>query len=201
MEETKIVFQKNKKSGVIYAYKNLPYWDTEKKQSRASRKLLGKVDPISGNIVPTRSRETKEIAVQTAENPAFPLDAAQIICKVIIFLRLFMCETLAKRVMGMALVAVGLPEGRVADLVGLSNKSVGKLKKGIEGGELDNMFHVAGGGRKRKLADVEDSILEEINSGTYHSHQQIADMIQEKYGIKVSLTAIGRFLKKTASDD
>ena len=61
------------------------------------------------------------------------------------------------------------------------------------------MFHVAGGGRKRKLAGIEGAIVDAINNGTFHSHQQIADMIQEKHGVKVSLPVIGRLLKKTAS--
>ena len=39
-------------------------------------------------------------------------------------------------------------------------------------------------------------LIEELSNNNYHSHQQIADMIQEKYGIKVSLPAIGRLLKK-----
>jgi transposase len=86
-------------------------------------------------------------------------------------------------------------------LVGLSGKSVKKLRKEIEDGESNSLFHVAGGGRKSKLTDVEIPILEEIKSGAYHSHQQIADKIKKKYGIKVSLPVIGRLLKKTGLDD
>ena len=44
---------------------------------------------------------------------------------------------------------------------------------------------------------MEPAIIEEINSNNYHSHQQIADMVLEKYGIKVSLPVISRLLKKT----
>ena len=107
-----------------------------------------------------------------------------------------MCETLAKRVVGIVLITVGVPGSRVAELIGLCDKSVVTLKKGLGNGSVDSMFHIAGGGRKRKLADVENSIVEEINNGAFHTHQQIADMIQEKYGIKVSLPVIGRLLKK-----
>jgi transposase len=207
MVEPSIIYQRNKKSGVVYAYENRSYWDPEKKQSRANRTLLGKVDPLTGDIVPTRGRKAKkdaadhaaEDANQAAEKPGNLFDAEQVIVKVLIFLRLFMCETLAKRVLAMVFIAVGLPDKRIAELMGLCDKSVGTLKKGLESGALDSMFHIAGGGRKRKLADFEGSIVEEINSGTYHTHQQIADMIQEKYGIKVSLPVIGRLLKKTAS--
>ena len=205
-----VIYQQNKKSGVIYAYENRSYWDPEKKQSRANRKLLGKVDPQTGDIVPTRGRKAKENAAyqaeeetadQVTEKQGYLFDAEQIVGKVILFLRLFVCETLAKRIMGMVLIAVGLPDSRVAELIGICDKSVINLKKGLANGTLDDMFHISGGGRKRKLADFEGSIVEEINSGTFHTHQQIADMILEKYGIKVSLPVIGRLLKKTVSGD
>jgi transposase len=199
MAESNIIYQPNKKSGVVYAYEDRPYWDPEKKQSRSNRKLVGKVDPLTGNIVPTRGRKAKEPPVQAPEESAHLIDAVPIIVKVLAFFRLFICETLAKRVVSMVLVAAGLPENRIAELVGLSTKSVSSLKKGLEIGEVDGMFHVAGGGRKGKLADLEGFIVEEINNNNYHSHQQIADMIQEKYGIKVSLPVIGRLLKKTGS--
>ena len=199
MAEANIIYQQNKKSGVTYAYEDHPYWDQGKKQSRSKRILLGKVDPLTGDIVPTRGRKAKKTQNQEKEEPINSINAMSIINKVLIFLRLFVCETLAKRVVSMVLIAVGLPVSRVAELIGLCGKTVLTLKEGLEGGELDSMFHVAGGGRNRKLADVEESILEEINSNNYHSHRQIADMIHEKYGIKVSLPVIGRLLKKTES--
>lgn len=49
-----IVYQTNKKTGITYAYENQAYWDKQKKQSRAKRKLIGKLDPATGEIVPTR---------------------------------------------------------------------------------------------------------------------------------------------------
>lgn len=55
-----IIYQTNKKTGITYAYKNEAYWDKEKKQSRARRKLIGKVDPDTGEIVPTRAYKRKE---------------------------------------------------------------------------------------------------------------------------------------------
>ena len=49
-----IVFQTNKDTGITYAYESVSYWDKEKQQSRARRKLIGKVDQETGEIVPTR---------------------------------------------------------------------------------------------------------------------------------------------------
>ena len=71
------------------------------------------------------------------------------------------------------------------------------LKKAIESGEIEEQFKVGGGGRHRKVKDIEEAVIEEIEQNNYHSRQQIADMIHEKYGIKISVTTAGRILKKT----
>jgi transposase len=129
------------------------------------------------------------------------MDAVKIVKQVINFLRLFMCETLAKRIMGMVFIAVGVSNSRITELTGLCDKSVRALKKSLESGEIETLFEIGRGGRKRKLQGIEESIIEEITKNTYHSQQQIADMVLEKYGIKVSLPAIARLLKKTKSND
>jgi len=49
------VYHKNKDTGITYVYDNKPYWDTEKQQSRSKRTLIGKLDPETGEIIPTRS--------------------------------------------------------------------------------------------------------------------------------------------------
>jgi cysteinyl-tRNA synthetase len=47
----------NKQNGVTYVYEVIEnYWDKEKKQSRSKRKLIGKIDPATGEMVPTSSR-------------------------------------------------------------------------------------------------------------------------------------------------
>lgn len=51
-----IVYQKNKKSGVVYAYESVSFWDKKKKQSRAKRKCIGRVDPETKQIIPTRKK-------------------------------------------------------------------------------------------------------------------------------------------------
>lgn len=54
-----IIYQKDKRTGITYAYESKAVWDKEKKQSRARRRLIGKVDPDSGEIVPTDGRGRK----------------------------------------------------------------------------------------------------------------------------------------------
>jgi hypothetical protein len=65
-----IVYQTNKKTGITYAYENEAFWDKEKQQSRAKRTLIGKVDPSSGEIIPTRAyRKSTEPAEKVSSKP------------------------------------------------------------------------------------------------------------------------------------
>ena len=52
-----IVHQINKKTGVTYVYESISYWDKDKKQSRAKRKCIGRIDPQTREVVPTQKRE------------------------------------------------------------------------------------------------------------------------------------------------
>ena len=50
------VKQLDKRSGITYVYESVSYWDREKKQPRSKRTLIGKLDPATGEIVPTDGR-------------------------------------------------------------------------------------------------------------------------------------------------
>lgn len=52
----------NKNTGVTYVYESESCWDKEKKQPRNRRKIIGKIDPVTGEIVPTgkKGRTKKE---------------------------------------------------------------------------------------------------------------------------------------------
>jgi len=64
-----IIYHTNKKTGVTYAYENEAYWDSEKQQSGAKRKPIGKVDPITKEIIPTREYKKKEVVEEIAPKP------------------------------------------------------------------------------------------------------------------------------------
>lgn len=51
-----IIKQLNKKNGVTYVYESHSYRDSETKQPRSNRRLIGKIDEETGEIVPTRKR-------------------------------------------------------------------------------------------------------------------------------------------------
>ena len=51
-----IVYCFNKSRNVTYVYDSVSYWDKELKQPRSHRKLIGRIDPDTGNVVPTGKR-------------------------------------------------------------------------------------------------------------------------------------------------
>ena len=64
-----IVKQLDKRSGITYVYESTSYWDKEKQQPRSKRKLIGKLDPVSGQVIPTDGRGKRRSQVNL-ENPA-----------------------------------------------------------------------------------------------------------------------------------
>jgi hypothetical protein len=54
-----IIKQYHKDTDTTYVYESASYWDADKQQSRSKRKLLGKLDPETGEVIPTGSRGRK----------------------------------------------------------------------------------------------------------------------------------------------
>jgi transposase len=102
--------------------------------------------------------------------------------------------------MSLVLIAAGVPDATITESTGQCNRSVRQLRKDVSTGNTKNLFVVNGGGRKSKLADIGQEVIDEIAAGNYYSRQQFVDMIEEKFGIKTSRSAVDRLLKKTASN-
>ena len=121
---------------------------------------------------------------------------------VINYLQLYIPETTAKKLVCVILIAVGMSVVEIAELVGVSERSVQTTGRAIKDGSISSVLsHRKTSGRKSKTANVEEQILAELEKGNYHTRQQIADMIKEKFQITVSLPAVGRLLKNTALRD
>ena len=60
-----IVRVHNKARNITYVYESESYWDKELKQPRSHRKLIGRIDPATGDVVPT-SRKARD------EEPSTP---------------------------------------------------------------------------------------------------------------------------------
>ena len=122
-----------------------------------------------------------------------------IVRKVIEFLQLFMPKTLAKRVVAMVLLSAGLPTSYVTELTRLCDRSTRGLLKSMQEEDIESLLSIkSGSGRKRKTSGVEAEIVAEIEKENYHTRQQIADMIKEKFHVSVSVATVERLLKKTA---
>ena len=61
-----IVHQHDKRSGITYAYHSVAHWDPQKKQARAKRTLIGRVEPETGKIVATDGRRHKKLQAEAA---------------------------------------------------------------------------------------------------------------------------------------
>ena len=137
--------------------------------------------------------ETVEIKLQE--------HTAGILKQAVEFLEIFLPKTLAKRFVAIILLAIGVPVKTATSLAGLSEKSLWTLHKQLSETDVSEImiFHY-GGGRSAKASGLEDQILAEIETHNYHTRQEIADMIFEKFHVKMSRTSVGRLLKKTASN-
>ena len=67
-----IVYQIDKKTRAKYAFESVSYWDKDKKQPRSKRKYLGKVDPETGEIIPSRGRTVHSEEKASEETTILP---------------------------------------------------------------------------------------------------------------------------------
>ncbi len=58
------IHQKNKKTGVTYVYEATSYWDKDKKQARNKQVCVGKLDPETGEFIPSKRLDPKQAAAR-----------------------------------------------------------------------------------------------------------------------------------------
>ena len=142
-----------------------------------------------------KNNESKNSYVKTERERSVSIEA------VLKFLQLFLPATTSRKVVSVILLAAGMSVTEIAEMTGLSSRSVQSTGRAIRDGSISSILpRKKNSGRKRKTAGVEEQIVAELEQGNYHTRQQIADMIREKFQITVSLPAVGRLLKKTASE-
>lgn len=59
-----ITKSRDNRTGIVYVYESESYWDKEKKAPRNRKKLIGKLDEATGEIIPTGKRGRKLKAEQ-----------------------------------------------------------------------------------------------------------------------------------------
>ena len=101
-----------------------------------------------------RSAAPQEDAIKLAT------DFNRITETIVRFLQMFLTDTLAKRIVSMILIAIGVKDEKVALAVGLSKRSVWTLRNAMVDGNIDLLLEVGGGsGRPRKTEDLECAII------------------------------------------
>lgn len=63
-----VIHQYDKRSGITYVYESFSYWDKEKKMTRAKRKLIGRLNKETGEIVPTDGRNRADKANKSVDD-------------------------------------------------------------------------------------------------------------------------------------
>ena len=66
----------NKKTGVSYVYESVSYWDKEKQQSRSKQVCIGKIDPVSGELIPSRRLQPSTSAATAVLEKVPPVSVA-----------------------------------------------------------------------------------------------------------------------------
>ena len=113
---------------------------------------------------------------------------------VISFLSIFMPITLVKRVLSLVLIAAGLDNQNIHRLTGYDDSTIRKLRSDMRKKSISELLVIRGGGRKAKSDGKENDILNELEKGNYHTHQQIADMVKEKFNVTMSVSAVSRLI-------
>ena len=135
--------------------------------------------------------------MQQGERQSISLIVISAICS---YLQLFISPVISRRIISAVLIIAGVQSSDITHLTGMCERSVRTLKKQLATGNTEGLFEIsAGRGRKSKFKDIESEIVSEIENGNYQTLQQIADMVYDKYGIKVSIMSVSRLLKKTES--
>jgi len=73
-----LVHLKNKISGVTYVYESSGYWDKEKQQARNNRVCIGKLDPKTGELIPSKKRQAP--VLESKQGPAPSLEFKRSFC-------------------------------------------------------------------------------------------------------------------------
>ena len=142
----------------------------------------------------------KQIHFRTMPDDERQLITLNVVNAISSFLQLFVSPVIARRLISAILIIAGARSGEITRLTGLCERSVRSLKNQLVIGNTDGLFDVnSGRGRKSKFKDIEAQIIEEIEKGNYQTLQQIADMVYDKFNVKVSIMAVSRLLKKTKS--
>ena len=96
----------------------------------------------------------------------------KVITVIINFLQLFIPITIAKRLVCMILISIGVSNSEITELTGLCDKSFRTLRKSMKEENIEGLLKIKeGSGRKSQTDGIEKQIMEEIEKNNYHTRQ------------------------------
>ncbi|MBR5401733.1 MAG: IS630 family transposase [Treponema sp.] len=140
----------------------------------------------------SKAKKMTKNQIQQANDPQ-----GNIVRFLIGFLTKFLPLTLCQRIAVIFFILADLPTKRICVLTGMSDKVVRKIGNDMKTLPLYSLLTIKkGSGRPCDLEKCEEQIKNELKTKNYFSRQQIADMIWEKFKVRISLSAVGKYLKK-----
>ena len=116
------------------------------------------------------------------------------------FLELTMAPTYAARLIGYILLCTGMPPKEITQLLSVTDRTCRNWRKQLraveQAGEIGLLLVRPIVDIGTKAWNITTEILKAINAANYHTLRQIADMIQERFGLKLSESTVGRMLHR-----
>ncbi len=107
-------------------------------------------------------------------------------------MQLFLPVTLVKRLVAIIRLAIGMPVKSAMEMTDLCEKSMWTLKKQLREQPVSDLMVIKSGSeRKEKSAGIKKQILAGLEAGNYRTRQEIGDMIENKFHIKVFRSCVG----------
>lgn len=105
-------------------------------------------------------------------------------------------DTLARRIFCLIMICCDIDVKRIMEVTGFCKKTVTSLRTKVRNGDFTDLLVVKGGGRKRSLAEIEDEIIQMIETENFFTQQQIVDAIYDRHKITTSKSNVKRLLKR-----
>jgi transposase len=104
--------------------------------------------------------------------------------------------TVAKRIICAVLLVYNVSVTQAAAFSGVCDKSARKYRDILKSGDATALLRIAPGGKEGKLESIKTQLIEELDSGLYRTRRQIRLKVEERFGIKISLSGLSDFLKR-----
>ncbi|GHV34094.1 hypothetical protein AGMMS4952_26410 [Spirochaetia bacterium] len=102
-----------------------------------------------------------------------------------------------KQLFSVLLILFGVERKQIFEKLGVAQSTLGKYKKLIDSGNIEEIFNDNVYRQKSELEDYKDEILKALNEKPVQTLREASVVIEKVSGLKRSIPQIWYFLKKT----